>query len=248
MGDCHSDSHSKDIQASLRNKEIALDRQIEDDAKTDKEKIKLLLLGTGESGKSTIFKQMKLIYGSDYNEEEKIQFRSLIHHNIIETIKILVDNAIDKNIVGINEFKSRFDIIRDLDPNAVINTEIGDVIKSLWVDPGIQTVWSRRCEFQVNESTQYFLDKIDEIKLGSFLPNKSDILYVRVRTTSIVVERYNIGGNSFEIYDVGGQRNERKKWIHCFEGVTAVLFIVDMSEYDLKLLEDGSTNRMASVI
>lgn len=42
----------------------------------------------------------------------------------------------------------------------------------------------------------------------------------------------------FRMFDVGGQRSERKKWIHCFEGVTAIIFIVAMSEYDLTLIED----------
>ena len=39
--------------------------------------------------------------------------------------------------------------------------------------------------------------------------------------------------------DVGGQRSERKKWIHCFEDVTAILFFVALSAYDLGLREDG---------
>jgi len=43
------------------------------------------------------------------------------------------------------------------------------------------------------------------------------------------------------MFDVGGQRSERKKWIHCFEGVTAIIFIVAMSEYDLVLAEDQDT-------
>ena len=42
----------------------------------------------------------------------------------------------------------------------------------------------------------------------------------------------------FRMFDVGGQRSVRKKWIHCFEGVTAIIFIVAMSEYDLSLAED----------
>lgn len=44
--------------------------------------------------------------------------------------------------------------------------------------------------------------------------------------------------------DVGGQRNERKKWIHCFQDVTAIIYVVAISEYDLKLEEDLTTNRM----
>jgi hypothetical protein len=44
------------------------------------------------------------------------------------------------------------------------------------------------------------------------------------------------------------QRNERKKWIHCFEGVTAVIFVAAISEYDQKLFEDASTNRMIEAL
>lgn len=50
--------------------------------------------------------------------------------------------------------------------------------------------------------------------------------------------------NVFRMFDVGGQRSERKKWIHCFEGVTAIIFCVAMSEYDMKLAEDDEMVRM----
>lgn len=46
------------------------------------------------------------------------------------------------------------------------------------------------------------------------------------------------------MFDVGGQRSERKKWIHCFEGVTAIIFCVALSAYDLVLAEDEEMNRM----
>jgi hypothetical protein len=46
------------------------------------------------------------------------------------------------------------------------------------------------------------------------------------------------------MFDVGGQRNERKKWIHCFENVTAVLFVAALSEYNQVLYEDETQNRL----
>ena len=43
---------------------------------------------------------------------------------------------------------------------------------------------------------------------------------------------------------LAGQKAARRKWIHCFDNVTSVLFVVGMSEYDQVLAEDGKTNRM----
>ena len=42
------------------------------------------------------------------------------------------------------------------------------------------------------------------------------------------------------MFDVGGQRSERKKWIHCFESVTTIIFCTALSEYDQVLLEQRS--------
>lgn len=42
------------------------------------------------------------------------------------------------------------------------------------------------------------------------------------------------------MFDVGGQRSERKKWIHCFENVTSIIFCVALSEYDQMLLEESN--------
>lgn len=46
------------------------------------------------------------------------------------------------------------------------------------------------------------------------------------------------------LIDVGGQRNERKKWIHCFEDVTAIIFFADSSGYNMTLFEDERVNRL----
>jgi guanine nucleotide-binding protein subunit alpha len=46
------------------------------------------------------------------------------------------------------------------------------------------------------------------------------------------------------MFDVGGQRSERKKWIHCFENVTSIIFCVALSEYDQVLLEESNQVRL----
>ena len=56
--------------------------------------------------------------------------------------------------------------------------------------------------------------------------------------------KYTIEDRQYEMYDVGGQRNERRKWAHCFEGVTGIIFVASLSDYDQKMFEDETTNRM----
>jgi len=73
-------------------------------------------------------------------------------------------------------------------------------------------------------------------------------LRLRVRTTGVVESNFALRRKgmtlNFKIVDVGGQRSERRKWIHCFEDVDAILFVTAISEYNEVLMEDGKTNRM----
>ena len=244
MGTCSSNLSEEERLQLKKNKEI--NDQLEANAKIESDKVKLLLLGAGESGKSTIFKQMKVIYGKQYTDDERRQARPTIYSNVIASIKILCDQVITFNLLSLILSQNEFYLVKQLDENSAIDVNIGNAIKTLWNDPGIQAVWKRRSEFQIVESVQYYFDRIDVIKMPDYLPDKDDILYSRVRTSGIITESYVIDGTTFEMYDVGGQRNERKKWIHCFEDVTAIIFVAALSEYDQKLFEDASANRMVS--
>ena len=64
------------------------------------------------------------------------------------------------------------------------------------------------------------------------MPTEQDVLRARVRTTGIVQQNFQIKDKKYTMFDVGGQRNERRKWIHCFDNVTAVIFVTAISEYD----------------
>jgi guanine nucleotide-binding protein G(i) subunit alpha len=71
-----------------------------------------------------------------------------------------------------------------------------------------------------------------------------DVLRARTRTTGIHETQFAMGQISIRMYDIGGQRTERKKWIHLFENVMAIMFVVDLDEYDQSLIEEQSQNRM----
>jgi guanine nucleotide-binding protein subunit alpha len=72
----------------------------------------------------------------------------------------------------------------------------------------------------------------------SYLPTNQDILRTRLRTTGICESLFNLGNYTYRMVDVGGQRSERKKWIHAFDNVQAVLFVAAISGYDQVLVED----------
>jgi hypothetical protein len=134
------------------------------------------------------------------------------------------------------------------DDSAKIDASNVHHFKALWADEGIQNAYVNRSKFQLPDSAQYYFERLDVIAAAGYIPSEQDILRSRVKTSGIVVNDFMVEGNEFKMIDVGGQRNERKKWIACFEGVTAVLFIGVLSEYDLVLSEDDSQNRMVETL
>ena len=140
------------------------DTLLEQDAKREQDKIKLLLLGAGESGKSTIFKQMKLIYGDKYTDDEREELISTIHNNILQAVKSLTEQVISLNLLSQVEAVEEFELLKDIDEGEHITPVIGDAIKALWCDPGIKAVWQRRSEYHIIESVQYYFNNIDIIK------------------------------------------------------------------------------------
>lgn len=93
-----------------------------------------------------------------------------------------------------------------------------------------------------------YFDSIDRIAAHDYLPNDQDVLRSRVKTTGITETTFIIQELTYRMFDVGGQRSERKKWIHCFENVTTILFLVAISEYDQLLFEDETVNRMQEAL
>lgn len=79
---------------------------------------------------------------------------------------------------------------------------------------------------------------IDRIWADGYVPNDQDLLRSRLRTTGIIETVFDLGQLTYRMFDVGGQRSERKKWIHCFENVNCLLFLVAISGYDQCLVED----------
>jgi len=207
--------------------------------------VKLLLLGTGESGKSTIVKQMKILNQKGFTRQEIQNYTEVVYGNVLQSIKALY-GAMD-----------RFGVRYESDAHHQTGTQLNEIapqdglsiahkqmIKDFWSDTGVKAIFIRSDEYWLPDSTEYFMSDLERLFSDGYLPTEQDVLRTRTRTTGIVETEFSHQEMRCRLFDVGGQRNERKKWIHCFQDVTAVIFVVGISEYDQHLFEEDTINRM----
>ncbi|KAI8621856.1 guanine nucleotide binding protein, alpha subunit [Chytriomyces sp. MP71] len=336
MGNCSSGNSKEDAMAVAvavqQSKEI--DKQIKKEEEANLDTAKLLLLGTGETGKSTILKQMRLIHGVTFTEDEYIGFRSAIFMNIITCAKSLIHAmdtlkipygfhpppppprpegeaegdsngsgadaegphvAIDTPAISAADtpaLKTGADDDDDGEPKvmvrndpaavaareayALIDPEVAqtgpapeaasvirgvnirfgfvkgetlpshiiDAVRVIWQDSGIQYCYTRANEYQLIDCCSYFLNDIDRVCHPDYMPTEQDILNARMMTTAITETRFEVQGVTFRVFDVGGQRSQRKKWAPYFDDVRAIIYLVAMNSYDQVCFEDSSANRM----
>ncbi|KAJ1642417.1 guanine nucleotide-binding protein subunit alpha [Coemansia erecta] len=240
----------EDLDEKRANDEI--DNQLRKERMNLRNEVKMLLLGAGESGKSTIIKQMKLIHDGGYSQDERESFKEVIFSNTIQSMRVMLE-AMDTLHIALEhpEYQGHADVIMSM-PGQIeadnLPMEVSNAVKALWSDGGVRECFSRSNEFQLNDSASYYFDSIGRICQEGYIPTDQDVLRSRVKTTGINETIFRVGELTYRMLDVGGQRSERKKWIHCFENVTAILFLVAISEYDQVLIEDDTVNRMQEAL
>ncbi|XP_053075312.1 guanine nucleotide-binding protein G(t) subunit alpha-1 isoform X3 [Acinonyx jubatus] len=225
-----------------------LEKKLKEDAEKDARTVKLLLLGAGESGKSTIVKQMKIIHQDGYSLEECLEFIAIIYGNTLQSILAIVRAMTTLNIQYGDSARQddarKLMHMADTIEEGTMPKEMSDIIQRLWKDSGIQACFERASEYQLNDSAGYYLSDLERLVTPGYVPTEQDVLRSRVKTTGIIETQFSFKDLHFRMFDVGGQRSERKKWIHCFEGVTCIIFIAALSAYDMVLVEDDEVNRM----
>ncbi|CAJ0643303.1 10691_t:CDS:2, partial [Entrophospora sp. SA101] len=200
-------------------------KQLKQDEKRLKTEVKLLLLGAGESGKSTILKQMKLIHAAGFNPAEIETFRSIVFLNIMQSMKLVIEAMEYLKIPLDNSDNTKYTTLFNETPTITK----GQPFPIIYFEP-LKSLWA------------------DSVFSSSYIPTDQDILRCRMKTSGIVETVFHLGPLTYRMFDVGGQRTERKKWIHCFEDVTAVLFLVAISGYDQCLVEDKDSNQMQEAL
>lgn len=138
----------------------AIERDIRRDRERQRSEVKLLLLGAGESGKSTILKQMKLIHEGGYTTAELRAFRQTIYSNLIQSMKALLigmdrlgwEVEVQDNVAHVSEIRALPD---QLGVHEVPSAKVFRALRQLWQDGAIQKVYRRAgSAFYLNDSAK----------------------------------------------------------------------------------------------
>jgi guanine nucleotide-binding protein G(i) subunit alpha len=209
--------------------------------------VKVLLLGSLESGKSTLFRQIGVALGADFaSEEARMRWFHVIHRNILEAMGMFIHQVEKMGLALQEETEVSAAVVRATteDP-PFLTLELAEHLERLWKDPAIQKAVRNSNNYYVIESTPYYLNKIRDLVGPTYIPSWEDVTWARVRTTGIIQQQFNVDDDwQVSITDVGGARNERKKWIHTFENVDVVIYLAPLADYDRVMFEDEQTNRM----
>jgi len=244
MGACFSLDYDE-RKARARSEHI--DKQLQQDL--HRNTINILLLGAGESGKSTLVKQMKIIHNDGFSESELLSFKTTVLENLLFSMKYVL-NGMGVLRINLDNPKNKIHAQtvlscgRCYDERRVMLPFISNAIRCLWQDRGVRVAVQRGFEYELNDSAIYYFDHMSRICSEKFKPTQVDVLRARVRTSSIIETAFSMNGFVFRLFDVGGQRTERRKWIQCFDNVRAVLFVAALSGYDMTLFESPSINRL----
>ena len=160
---CCNPYKTEDSEQSRKSRKI--DEMLAKDKRQYRKQVKLLLLGAGESGKSTFLKQMKIIHGQSLIDDTNTveEYKEIIYSNIIKGMKVLIDA---RNKLGIDwgeeDSIGNAQHVFGFDKSAIsgqLFRHYAPAIRQLWTDSGIQLAFERRVEFQLVFNFLDFLSK-----------------------------------------------------------------------------------------
>ncbi|KAL9109582.1 MAG: hypothetical protein Q9227_005762 [Pyrenula ochraceoflavens] len=219
------------------------------------EEVKALLLGISEAGKSTFLKAIKLFTVEGYTITERELYRETVFSNMVNGMKALL-NAFDRlpypECDPVYEEHYKTVSLNTLQSEEVLLPEpIYRALKALWANKIVQNGYRNLKRDSQFSSLAYYLDEIDRIGAADYVPNDMDVLMTRATTTGIFDTKFiesSSNGNIWRVFDMGGERSERKKWYHVLKGADLIFFHVDVCCYNELLSENKFVNRMTESI
>ena len=171
-----------------------------------------------ERCQSTFAKQIKLLHLDGFSDKERRSYRPIIYSNLILGIKQVIlaakqfDLPLDaKARRAARHLIDNFFIFPEDEP---LGSDITHDLHTVWSDKAIASAFVRRGEYELLDNAAYYFAHLERVCSDAYVPSDEDILHSRQRTRGIIETVYTANRTPFRMVDVGGQRNERGKWIH----------------------------------
>ena len=198
---------------------------------------------------------MKHVYGDGFSETSRKQLAPVIIQNVVDGYKDVLKAMGTLNIkldAGNERSRDAADIIRSITGQPpYLTPDQAKACMTLLDDDGFALTVTRKSEYGLQDCWATYVQELRNYPTWggeNWIPSTNDCVIARVRTSGIIEETFMLNGVQFRIFDVGGQRAERRKWIHQFDNVTTVIFVMSLSEYDQNLYEDNTKNRLEEAV
>uniref|UniRef100_A0A8R1DZE4 Uncharacterized protein n=1 Tax=Caenorhabditis japonica TaxID=281687 RepID=A0A8R1DZE4_CAEJA len=221
-----------------------IDTQIRMESQVNKKRVKVLLLGVSDSGKSTIVKQMRVNYMDGFNETEVVNAIFVIRNNIIDAFRSIANIIIHSDIIVSKEEKVLITLFAHESSKIEMMQEVDElnVINSVRTYKCIQEFFERFAFHPlVPDHIHYFFPNLERIAVTNYTPTKEDLIHMRQTTLGVHEISFDMTSHTIRLIDVGGQKTERRKWIHFFEGVTAVMFVCSLASFNQTSEEESKS-------
>ncbi|KAJ7110465.1 guanine nucleotide binding protein, alpha subunit, partial [Mycena epipterygia] len=209
----------------------------------------VLLLGSSNSGKSTLLKQMLFINGAVSDRSDIDSYRQLVLEETMRELHRLAESLPELGLSLPDELSAnKYHIPRsgwDYPWGRTVLEGLLGTCTALLNDPAIQNALRRGDEIGLQENLSYFLTALPRVFSPSYNPTQQDILHLRVKSTGITTTNVRAGAIEMLLMDVSIAiiYLSEKKWVHVFPDVTTVVFVVSLSGYD-RHLEDNPINQI----
>jgi len=210
-----------------------------------KSQAKVLLMGSQESGKEALLKQIRLLSEGGFSYEETERFRVQIFNNLIHGLKDILSSHLDLSAAISPDNLRNAELLanaQDAEFFVPFPAYLREPLRKLWKDPACETwkMWN-------NDTLKlsYYFQHLDRLFNPSYLPNSEDILHCLYSPTAGITETvFKTADSKLIIFDIGGQNTEARKLMYPFQDVTCVVFVVDLSGYDQVQGENNNENQM----
>ena len=222
-----------------------------------KNRITILVLGTPGSGKSTIMKQFRILYGDGFSSSERTSGLSVIASNVMESVSSCIEmidqseieNKGPKTLALNNSLKGA----AEGEPSGAKpqpkgkTRELLKLAEEIWCDENLQDLFKdQMCDYggRVTDADGYFLKRIKKLNSPSYIPTDDDLLHMRSSTDGVEEFKFTYRSCDFTVIDVGGRKAERRKWINLFSRANMIIYCASLVDYSLGLEEDANVNSM----